>query len=326
MVGGAQAQGGGVGMSATLSMRQEDALHDAVCTVAYFAANGWAATLVDVWRWVDSPAHPYALSEVMWALEYLQASGRLTMRDGRFCFVGSEGLIEGDHAAYRDARGKMRRARRVARWVGMVPGVQGVAVANTLAWEHTHPEGDMDFFVVARPGTLWAVRLLITLPLLLLRARPGIRRHHPIDLTFFVDDASLDLSSLRLTPDDPYLAHWAVSLVWMVDRGVLPVFRAANAWAFNRFPNAALVEVAWYDRIATVRLPGEGAMRALNHTARRLSLWRFPAAIRSALNQSTNVVVNDHVLKFHVRDRRQDVFETWMALCAMHGNALDTRS
>jgi len=253
-------------------------------------------------------------------------TARLTMHHGRFCFAGSERLMEGDHAAYRDARGKMRRARRVARWVGAVPGVRGVAVANTLAWEHTHPEGDIDFFVVARPGTLWAVRLLVMLPLLLLRARPGLRKHNPIDFTFFVDDASLDLSSLRLVPDDPYLAHWAVSLVWMVDRGVAEAFRAANAWAFERFPNAAPVEVAWYDRIRTVQMPGEWIVRMLNGMARRLSQWRFPEAIRSAINQSTDVVVSDRVLKFHVHDRRKEVFETWMALCATHGNDLATRS
>ena len=311
-------------MTVTLSQRQEACARHAVRTVAYFAANGWAPTAVDVWRWMDSPAEVFTLGEVVEAMEALKVSGRLVMNDGRFCFSGSERLIERDHRAFRDARTKMKRARRVARWVSWVPGVRGTAIANTLAWEHTRPEGDIDFFVIARTGTLWFVRLCTIVPLILLRARPGIRRHHSIDFTFFVADTHLDLSTLQSEPNDPYLAAWIVSLVWLVNDGVVATFNKANPWAFERFPNAAPLTVAWYDRINARPWKMWRMARWGNAMARSLSMRRFPAAIRSTMNTSTAVVVNDDVLKFHVTDRRREIFETWVNLCKQHGGDIVT--
>lgn len=309
-------------MKAVLSTRQEACITDVVRTVAYFAANGWVPTGVEVWRWMDRPSRVHSLHEVLEALEFLRASGHVRMQDGRFCFPGSEHLIKADHAAYRDAQIKMRRARRVAAWAARIPGVRGIAVANTLAWEHTRPEGDIDFFVVARAGTLWFVRLCAVGPLLLLRARPGVRRYHPIDFTFFISESCLDLSSLCFSPDDPYLAHWATSLVWLVDDGVALTFYEQNDWAFRRFPNAAPGSVAWYDRVQARPWHAWGVARWLNAMSRVVSRRRFPEAIRSAMNHSTSVVATDDTLKFHVTDRRQEISETWTTLCKQHGNAI----
>ncbi|MFZ2255768.1 MAG: hypothetical protein WAW59_02485 [Patescibacteria group bacterium] len=38
-----------------------------------------------------------------------------------------------------------------------------VAVVNSLSMFATHQDSDIDLFIITKPGTLWFVRLLVTL-------------------------------------------------------------------------------------------------------------------------------------------------------------------
>ena len=304
--------------------QSEALLHDTWKTIAYFSLQNVVLTPTDVWHWLYRPSRDWTLEQVLQAVRTLHAQSRITMRDGRVVVSGNEALFAVAHEQFLDAYQKWKRARRVAWWAALVPGVRAVAVGNTLAWESTEPKSDIDLFVIARTGSLWFVRLLCVAPLMLLRARPGVRAQHAIDFTFFVSDQALNLQSVALEGSDPYLAYWITSLVPFVDDGVWETFWEQNAWATRAVPHATPVRVAWYRRVRHGQRAGAVFYRVLrvsgliwlfNKVARVLSVARFPQGIRTAMNTSTGVVVNNEMLKFHTQDTRERVRTEWEALC-----------
>lgn len=296
---------------------------DVLRTVAYFTSQNMVMTPTDVWRWLYKPVSAWSLAEVLQEVRDQHKHARLSLRDGRVVLAGHEAVFDLQHDMFLDAYRKWQRARRVARLASLIPGVRAIAVGNTLAWEATNPESDIDLFVIAHPGTLWLVRFLCVTPLILLRARPGKRQRDAIDFTFFVSSDALDLLSLRIEPDDPYLTYWLASLVPLVDDGAMQDLWDANTWMQEALPHATPVTLAWYRRLRHFQSVGNAFYRVLkrlklislcDRLARTVSEGRFPQAIREQMNVSTHVVVNTDMLKFHVTDNRASIYTRWKEL------------
>lgn len=297
-------------------------MRDVVRTVAYFSLAGQAITQTDCWRWLYRPTQPWSLEAVLKAVRLAEEAGHVSLRDGRVVLRGQESLFLLSHPAFLDAHKKWRTARRVAWWASWIPGVRAVAIGNTLAWEATQPTSDIDVFVIARAGSLWLVRFLCVVPLMVLRARPGVRQRDAIDFTFFVADTQLAFETLCIAPEDPYLTYWIASLVPLVDDGVMQNLWDQNPWVSAALPHAHPVVLAWYRRVRHGQQVGAwlyrmmkvaGVIRVGNAGARWLSMRWFPTAIRSQMNQSSAVVVHEGMLKFHVQDSRQARYDAWIA-------------
>ena len=311
-------------MNTSVGQPQEACVRDCFNTIAYFTLLGQVMTPTDVWRWLYKPVSAWSPDQVLIAVEHLHAQSRITVRDGRVVLSGHEAVFAASHDQFLDAYRKWKIVRRVAWLASWIPGVRLVAVGNTLAWEATRPESDIDLFVVAREGSLWFVRMLCVAPLILLRARPGVRKRDAIDFTFFVSDASLELADVMLQPDDPYFAYWFASLVPFVDDGVMAELWDTNPWIHETLPNATPVEVSWYRRLKHSRPKAAWLYRVLQSTrllvlldrvAKTLSMRKFPRVIKEQMNRSTRVVVTDAMLKFHTTDNRETIRDQWKQVC-----------
>lgn len=212
---------------------------------------------------------------------------------------------------------KRRRAKRVAQFLSLVPGIRFVALANTTAFGAARDGGDLDFFIVVRHGMIWTARLLSVLPLRLFRLTP--RPHEERDavcLSYFISDQDLCLTSHQLSSDDPYFRYWFLSLVPLVDDGVGAKLWEANAPLRARHPFALRWETAPEYQIRSrswIR-----PMRWFEHLAERIQRRRFPESIRGQINHGTAVMVSDTVLKFHVDDGRERYRHAYTSLCQSH--------
>ncbi|MBT6253978.1 hypothetical protein HOI83_01985 [Candidatus Uhrbacteria bacterium] len=289
-------------------------MNDLLRTVSYFTSIGQSLSAFHVWQYLYRPSREWSVGEVKKALEDARA---LSERDGRFVLKGYEEIFDKEHDMYLDSDRKFRKARRIASLVSMIPGVRAVSVCNSLAWESTKRKSDTDFLVICRPGRLWLARFLAVGPLILLRRRPGERAVDPVDFTFFVSDRALDLSSLAIDGEDPYLAYWVASLIPLIDDGVISEFCDRNAWVREILPNVSWRELARFRKPRAVGLPfsvPHGALGWLEQHAKRLSHKRFPEQIRSKMNKSSHVIVNDDMLKFHVHDDRVQIRDNWQKI------------
>ena len=253
------------------------------------------------------------------ALQELVAEKRVVLERGRVVFPGQEALITEHEAREAFFPRKIRRAREVARWLVRLGGVRFVALCNTTALAHARDEGDLDLCVVTHDGSLWQTRGLAALPFKVLGMRPGASDddRDSICLSFLLDDSALDLTGLQIGPDDPYFRHWFLSLLPLVDDGVGQTLWDANALITSRHPLAStwLSHPEIVNPLPHIRIPWSSRFESLAHRAQARVL---PEVVRKEANQSTNVVVNDHVLKLHVTDNRERYRKTYEEACRLY--------
>lgn len=272
--------------------------------LAFADAIGYAPTEVELSLWSE----PGELAPPM----------RLSR--GRVTFEGREELVKEHESREALFPRKIRRARHVARFLARLPGVRFVAVTQTTALAHARDEGDLDMFVITRPGSLALTRVLATGWYALTGARPGARKSErdAVCLSFFIDDSALDLSSLMLPGGDPYFRYWFLSLLPLYDDGVSSELWSANRAILSQHPHARRwmmnpnlrVERPW------LRFP---RLVFLNACARRLQNKTMSKGLRELANKDTRVVITPHVLKFHADDARERFRELYRQTCKRYG-------
>jgi hypothetical protein len=260
---------------------------------------------------------------------------------GRIAFEGREELIAEQERREAFFPRKIRKARRVARLLSRLPGVRFVALCNTTALANARDEGDLDFFVVTRRGSLALARALATTWYALTGSRPGVRAtdRDAVCLSFWVDDSALDLARLQLTDDrnqssasplssvncklstshnDPYFRFWFLSLIPLFDDGVSADLWKANPAIRSRHPHAR----AWIPspdlrvKKPLLRLP---RLAFFDPIVRRLQERTFSPILKKIRNTDTRVVITPHVLKFHAEDGRASFRDRYHLTCKRYG-------
>ena len=293
-------------------------------SLSFFNALGYAPTLPElILSWDGGQTindSRFTIHDLKTSLQTLIHARVVAESCGRFTFVNRESLIVEHESREALFPRKLRQARRVASWLSCLSGVRAVCLCNTTALAHARDEGDLDFFVVTHRGSIWQTRGWGALPFQLLDRRPRTDRisKDAVCLSFFVDDSALNLLGLTLPGDDPYFRYWFLSLLPLYDDGVLADFWNANQalverhsfarpWVLN--PDVAISRSAF-------RVP---RFTFLESIAKKIQRSKFSPSIKAMMNQDTRVVVNDHVLKFHVEDGREKFRDQYQKNCQHYG-------
>jgi hypothetical protein len=283
---------------------------DCFKVLAYFSYFRYPLTALEVWKWLYAPVGRWTLAEVVEVLTHSSwLNERVSVKDG-FYALGRDiaEQLKDRHIRFQDALQKYKVLAPVLRYIGRLPFVEGVFVCNSLAFHYTNAKSDIDLFIVTKPGRVWTVRLLVVSMMALLRKRPGEAKVNPICCSFFADSNRLDLASLKIDGEDPYLAYWLATLTPMIDnKGILTRLYTVNRWVGEILPNASGVERAyrWVPKIMR-RLP---TLAISERRAREMQEKKFTSVICGMKNVDTRVVVNDFMLKFHVNDTRQEILK-----------------
>ncbi len=287
---------------------------DCFKVLAYFSYFKYPLTAFEVWKWQYKPEGKWSLEEVIRTLAtstWLRE--RMSEKNGFFALGEEvEGWLADRHERFLDALRKYEVLRQAMMFIGRVPGVEAVLVGNSLAWQHTNVESDIDLFIVTEPKRVWSVRLLTVAMMAALRKRPGEAKIDPICCSFFTDSNHLDLADLKIEgadEEDPYLAFWIRSLIPVVDRkGVQGRLEVMNRWVGEALPAAWGVERAARWRLRPKKCwPRLGLSSITENWAKQLQEKKFPRIIQEMKNRDTRVVVNDNMLKFHENDRRSTI-------------------
>ncbi|MDO8584302.1 MAG: hypothetical protein Q7R83_03940 [bacterium] len=290
-------------------------------TLCFFDTQDYAPTKTELMAHWDTGSVEGGLptrNDITAACDRLLAGGTICEKRGRLFLSGREELVSLHETRAEIFPRKLRRARTIVRWLSRLGGVRFVALCNTTAVGHARDESDLDFFIIAKNGSLWQTRFLSVLPFLRSRVpigQPEKRVTDPVCLSFFIDDSALSLQSLALQPSDPYFRCWFLSLLPLFDDGVSREFWDANKGWLAQFPFAE----RW---IAT---PGPEAPRfripvlPIERWAERFQRRRFPQTIKERMNKDTAVRVDDHTLKFHMDDHRARFLEAYRHRCQAYG-------
>lgn len=211
-----------------------------------------------------------------------------------------------------------KRVDRYIKLLNWVPFLRMVAVCNNLAFGTANENSDIDLFIVAKKGRLFTVRIIVTGILHVLGARRhGSKIEGRFCLSFFVDDSALDLGSLAIDRDI-YLAFWVKSMKPIIDDGVSSEFLASNPWILSYFKSGEI------DLDRSRQIGRNSLFRRFfaflfgfsfgDFIENKLSNWQLRRARMKAINAGTSsdLLISEHVLKFHNVDRRREYRNKWL--------------
>lgn len=303
--------------------QKTDVRDSLLAALAFFDIFNYPLTLAEIRRWRYDASGRADAQVGAGELLGLLSGPPLASAQGYYFLSGRESTVAARQRHYRLAENKFRKARRLARLARLLPSVRLIAVCNSLALSNASQDSDIDLFIICRPGTLWATRLIIAGALHLFGLRPdGDRQEDTFCVSFFLSENDMDISRLALPGGDVYLPYWIASLVPVYDAGgVLESFFAANGWIRKRLPGVCTPGGSGRRGLPPPRWNGWllPLLQAGDRAARRFQERRFPREIADLANRDTRVVVSDSVLKFHVNDRRAVFQKAFQERCLALG-------
>ena len=206
-----------------------------LAALSYFDLFSYPLSEEEVFFWLPVEAER---QEVKKALEELRKAGKISVKDG-FYFFPQKNSVEQRKKQEGDAVGKIRKAQKAARILGLMPGILLVGLTGNLAMKAAKKEDDIDFLIITRSGWLWRSRFLAIslLELLGWRRRPNQKEvRDKICLNLFLEEGHLALKKER---HDLYTAHEILQMRPLVDKAdTYQRFLQANFWAASFLPQA----------------------------------------------------------------------------------------
>lgn len=292
-------------------------------TMAYFDLMDYPLVSTEIWRYLFAPGgKTVTLAAVEQALERHQP---WRTKSGGFYLLADRptNLIMRRQQRWRDSEAKWRRARRVARWLALLPFVRLIAVANTVSYHAATPASDIDLFVVTAPGRMWTARAACLVLLSMAGLRPGQWGRHAdqVCLSFFIDTEHLNLEPTALPRTDIHFYYWVDQLYPIYDAvDVGREFFQANNWVAKYLPQRRYEPPHPRWAVVPTRLAqwikqfGEwltGSVK-FEQWCQRRSLARLPEILQTKMNNDVGVIVQAGIIKLISNDRREGYRNEWV--------------
>ncbi len=200
-----------------------------------------------------------------------------------------------------------QRAKKYIGYLRFIPGVQMVAVVNSLSMYATHVDSDIDLFIITEKDRIWFVRVWVTLIFYFLGVwRKGEDIAGNFCLSFFITEEFLDLQKIAIE-DDIYLYNWIYHLKPIMTRGdIYERLLLSNTWVEvsenQRNINTQYLAYPLYPK-KSLRFWSvlEVLFRYFGETKARASAQK--------LDDSSGIIVSKDILKFHDHDKRKSIRE-----------------
>jgi hypothetical protein len=272
-------------------------------TVCYFDLFDYPLTREEIAKWLYGASA--GEGEVRAAVNALVDEKKMKEENGLVFFSDREGLaaVRAERKIFSDR--KWKRARRWARVYAALPGVELVGVGNTLAYDNAKDGSDIDFFIVTAAGAIWRTRFLCAALAAVFDLRPKANDNRDkLCLSFFVTTEALEMLKLARGSEDIYMYYWTRLMRPLFGKTkTYELFRAANPEVepLERICNGKILRVL----LSPLALLPGAFMRSWQKR-------RFPKPLIAAeAKHDYSVIISDTVLKFHVIDRRADIYERW---------------
>lgn len=204
-------------------------------TLCYHDLFSYPLTLEEIHRFLIG--RRATLKEVRLALKKM--IGRKVENLGKFYFLKNRREI----VAFRKkrkkyARKKQRIARRLTKFLKLLPTVKMVALTGTVAVDNAEEDDDIDLLIVTNAQRLWITRIGAVLLIELLASRPLLEKNRLRDaicLNILLDENHLRMPSQK---QNLYVAHEIaqMEILWQKD-DVYQKFLEENQWVEKFLPN-----------------------------------------------------------------------------------------
>jgi hypothetical protein len=302
-------------------------------TITWFDLFEYPLTAEEIFNWLTSnhelQVTGYKLQEINDSLEKLINEGKITQKDNFYFLPGREETIATRKERAIESERKLKRARKAAKFLGILPFIKAVVVCNVLGYKNAKTEDDIDFLIITAPGRIWTARFFATGFFKVLNLRPNKKIiKDKFCFSFYLAEDGLNLESIKL-PDDPYLNWWFTGLIPLyAAEGIFEKFLEENKWVKNYLPNlsysvipsAAMGSLRFHRSLHSLGMTLKLLWQSFaaiwpDKFYKNIQLWIMPKQLKKMANKNPGVIISDQILKFHLVDRRADFAEKFNSLC-----------
>jgi hypothetical protein len=201
------------------------------------------------------------------------------------------------------------RAQKYIQKISWIPGIEMIAIVNSLSMFTTHRDSDIDLFIVTKPKMLWFVRFFVTITLYRLWVwRHGRDIAGNFCLSFFVTTDAMNMENIAID-NDIYFYYWIYYMKPVLVRwDIYERFLEQNSWV-----KIDTIEMEKNKAFCAITTSTENNTYLLSIIYYLLSacirFFFLPKTLRNyqKLWKPEGVIITDDILKFHDQDRRREL-------------------
>ncbi|MFC1615462.1 hypothetical protein ACFL2L_01555 [Patescibacteria group bacterium] len=296
-----------------------------ISTLSYFSIFDYPLTAFEIWKFLFSEKNcaTHSLNQIENVMNSLILQNSISKKHGFYSIknkLNIEELVEKRMHRHRIAQHKYKKALFIIKIISYLPSIKMVGVCNSLSYNNAHKKSDIDLFIITKKNHIWLARFIIVGILKLLKMRPTTKNtSDKICASFFASEDNLDFKKIQINHSmkivDIYLIYWIATLV--------PIYSSGDA--YNKFINKNLWIkkhlLQWQpyitnnERVITtnpiVKLFCNIFYIIPEKLAKKIQLAIMPIRLREMANKDSKVIINDSILKFHDKDRREEYYHKW---------------
>jgi len=280
--------------------------------------------------WFDLFEYPLKLEEIFWylpdkvenlefILNNLITENKIQQKDGFYFLFGRQEIVNTRKERHIESLKKIKRAKRAVKFLRNLPFVRAIFLCNVLGYLNAKEQDDIDFLIITEKNKIWTTRWFATgfFKILNLRPRPD-KIKNKFCFSFYLSLDNLNLENIKLE-DDPYLKYWLTGLLPLYDENnYLDKIFNNNLWAFEsmfyykkiyedkeRMSFKFDLSGSWIKNI----LERIFKLDIIENFFRKIQLVIMPQILKSQMNKSGGVIINNKILKMHPYDKRKEFAE-----------------
>lgn len=225
-----------------------------LATIGYYNVLDYPLTGLEVFRYLISPLHIIAQSEIgqkseiepiskisfldiLVTLKNPVLSNFIEEYNGFYFLKNRKKIVKIRIERQKISDQKWKKAIKIIKWLQIIPYLKMIAVSGSLALDNAKEQSDIDLLIVAKHKRIWTVRFLIIFFLHFFgKRRHGKKTKNRACLNHYITDNSLEIKFPSLYNAQTY-AHLVVILE--TEPGIFEKFYRANKWIssfINTYP------------------------------------------------------------------------------------------
>lgn len=198
---------------------------EALKVLAYFQIFGYPLREDEIWQ---NMAFKCTQNEVNASLGDLKEREILFVYDGFYLLEGDFSQVERRVEGNELAKKYLQRAQKIIRLLVAFPFIEGIYISGSLSKGYMDKEGDIDYFVVTKPGRLWFTKgaLMLFKKIFLLNSKKYAC------FNYFVDSNNLEIPEKNI-----FTAKELKYLIPIYNDDLYETLLEKNAWVENHLPN-----------------------------------------------------------------------------------------
>lgn len=282
-------------------------------TLNYFDLFDYPLKKEELWQWWWQGEMERTRFEMV--LDKMRQARLVGEKEGWYFLVGREEIVEKRKKRELISWRKIKKARRIARLLSLIPGLKMIAICSNLGYLNAEAGADIDLFIVSQSGWLWRTRFWAVALMKILGQRPSPRTiKDKICLSYFVSEDNLNLRKTALREPDVHLVY-LLTQYWPLysEDNLWGRFVTANSWVKEYLPNFNYnpeleAKIIKPSSRGFKKIRSGGRLAWTERWARAIQLKILPLILREAMGRSDKkVIINDGMLKLHSNDKREEI-------------------